>query len=395
LTATLRANSHIHLPPNFSAFESVEQAVALASSEGMRVVGASNYYDYTVYCDFAREAERCAIYPLFGIEVIALLTDLQSRNVRINDPGNPGKMYICGKGIVRFDPLTDEALDLLEVIRQKDSDRMAAMTGRLEEVFTAAGIPTGLDVEAVKAQIVNRHSCDPSTVYLQERHVAQSFQEALFNRVDEARRPEVLERLFGAPSRAAVNDGVGVQDEIRSHLMKAGRPAYVTETFVDFEHAYRLILGLGGIPSYPTLADGGARICEFEADVDELIVEINSRGIHAAEFIPIRNSPEVLSRYAFAMRKAGLVLTAGTEHNTREVIPIEPTCVDGQPIPADVREMFWEGACVVAAHQYRIGQGESGYVYPGGGLDYSASSREARIAEFAAMGRKLIDARTQ
>ena len=47
--------------------------------------------------------------------------------------------------------------------------------------------------------------------------------------------------------------------------MKAGKPAFVEETFVSFEEAHRLILELGGIPSYPTLADGASPICPFEA----------------------------------------------------------------------------------------------------------------------------------
>ena len=38
-----RSNGHIHLPPNFSAFESVRQAVDLAAEQGVTVLGASNY----------------------------------------------------------------------------------------------------------------------------------------------------------------------------------------------------------------------------------------------------------------------------------------------------------------------------------------------------------------
>jgi hypothetical protein len=48
----LKNNAHIHLPPNFSAFETVEQAVDLAAAQGVRVLGVSNYYDYAVYDDF-------------------------------------------------------------------------------------------------------------------------------------------------------------------------------------------------------------------------------------------------------------------------------------------------------------------------------------------------------
>ena len=61
-------NAHIHLPPNFSAFETTRQALALAEAQDVRVLGASNYYDYAVYADFAagataaRHLSRCSAW---------------------------------------------------------------------------------------------------------------------------------------------------------------------------------------------------------------------------------------------------------------------------------------------------------------------------------------------
>jgi predicted metal-dependent phosphoesterase TrpH len=385
-----RVNAHIHLPPNFSAFETVAQAVDLAAEQDVRVLGVSNYYDYSVYADFAARAEERGIFPLFGLEIIARIEDLARAGIKINDPGNPGKMYICGKGITRFDPMSTEASALLEVIRSKDSERMARMTARLAEVFSAAGLETGLDAEAVKQRVVRRHGSPRETVYLQERHVAQAFQEALFEQRPAARRGEALERIFGVPASAGVEEAVAVQNEIRSHLMKAGKPAYVAETFVDFDHAYRLILALGGIPCYPTLADGAEPICPYEDPVEKLIAEIRARGIHFVEFIPVRNSPEALTRYVRTMRRAGLVATAGTEHNTRDLLPIEPTCVDGQAIPEELREIFWEGACVIAAHQYLRLQGRPGFVDDRGRPNPAYGSDEVRIAAFRSLGAAVI-----
>jgi hypothetical protein len=387
---SLPANAHIHLPPNFSAFESVEQAVGLAFVQGLGVLGASNYYDYTIYDEFARRARDQHVYPLFGIEIIALLDDLQRAGIKLNDPGNPGKMYICGKGITRYSPMSDEAAGLLETIRKKDSARMAAIIARLAALFNAAGLDTGLDEAAIKDGIVQRHGSPPETVYLQERHIAQAFQESVFRLVSVGNRAETLTKLFGAASKAAPVDPVGIQNEIRSHLMKSGKPAYVEETFVDFDHAYRLILALGGIPCYPVLADGANPICPFEDPVDNLIKEIKSRGIHCAEFIPIRNSPEVLTRYVTAMRNAGLAITAGTEHNTLDLLPMEPACVDAEPIPDQVKEIFWEGACVAAGHQERCLQGQSGFVDAQGLPNSEFEDFDARITAFREIGEVTI-----
>ena len=387
----LRVNAHIHLPPNFSAFDSVEQAVRLAVEQGVRVVGVSNYYDYTVYTDFARRATEAGLFPLFGIEIIALLDDLLKAGIRINDPGNPGKMYICGKGISRFSPLSDEAADLLQVIRDKDSARMAAMVEKLAALCAAAGLDLGVDEAAVIDGVVRRHGCARETVYLQERHVAQAFEEAIARSVPAQERSATLERLFGAPSKAPL-DPLTVQAEIRSHLMKAGKPAYTEETFVGFEHAVRLILALGGIPCYPVVADGARPILPFEENVDALVQEMAARNLHCVEFIPNRNSPEVLVRYARALRSAGLAVTAGTEHNTPELLPIEPRCAGGAPVPEEAAALFWEGACVVAAHQFLRFSGRAGFVDDQGRPDPAHATPHDRIAAYAALGARVIDA---
>lgn len=354
-------NAHIHLPPNFSAFSTVAQAVALAQAQGLAALGASNYYDWSVYDELAERAQAVGITPLFGLEIICLVPELQAAGVKINDPGNPGKFYLCGKGIVHFRSLSQEAEALLSVIRRNDAERMATMVERLAELLGVA-----LTDEAIRQAIATRHGCPMETVYLQERHVAQAFADAI------AGRPDALD-----------------QNGIRSQLMKAGKPGYVPETFVGFEHAYRLILALGGIPTYPTLADGTSPICPFE-ELPGLIGALQERQIFAAELIPTRNSPEVLTGYVTALREAGIIVTAGTEHNTPELSSLVPTCLGGAPIPAELDAIFREGARVVAAHQARVAAGLPGYVLPTGNLNPAYDSSEARIAAFAAEGGALI-----
>jgi hypothetical protein len=227
---------------------------------------------------------------------------------------------------------------------------------------------------------------------LQERHVCQAFQEAIFARVPSSERLEKLTRAFGltTPPKFGPDEAVKIQNEIRAQLMKAGKPAYAAETFVRFEEAYQLILELGGIPAYPTLADGTSPICLFEEPVEKLIAEIKARGFECAEFIPIRNKPEVLSRYVRAMRAAGLLVTAGTEHNTLDLIPIEPTCLNGAPVPDDLRDIFWEGACVVAAHQFLTLHGKCGFVNDQGKPNPNYADASTRIAAFKSLGESVI-----
>lgn len=385
-----KVNSHIHLPPNFSAFDSVRQAICLASQQGVGVLGVSNYYDFSVYDAFSRQARQAGIFPLFGLEIIAMLDELAVKGARVNDPSNPGKMYICGKGITRFAKPTPLAAELLRTIRERDDARMAEMINRLGVILASHGLQTHLDADAVIGRVVSRHGCPRKTVTLQERHVAQVFQEELFQEIEPQRRDQFLCRLFGETSKAEANDPVAIQAEIRSHFMKAGKAAFVAETFLSFQQAYELILELGGIPCYPVLADGADPICEYETPVEELIKILKENNIHTAELIPVRNRPDILSHYVRQMRDAGIAIIAGTEHNTLELLPIEPTCVAGVAVPEETKQIFVEGAYVIAAHQFLTLHGEQGFVDRSGDLNKAYETAEQRISAFAQLGAAVV-----
>jgi hypothetical protein len=152
-----------------------------------------------------------------------------------------------------------------------------------------------------------------------------------------------------------------------------------------------LILELGGIPCYPTLADGTWPICAYEDPPEKLVEVLLTNKVYCAEFIPIRNKPEMLERYVRVVRAAGLVITGGTEHNTPDLIPLEPTCIGGAPVPEAIREIFWEGACIVAAHQFLRLHGRCGYVDDAGELNPAFDDRERRIEHFRRLGAAVIE----
>ena len=384
LPESLTYNSHIHLPPNFSAFETVEQAVELAADQGVRVLGCGNYYDYSVYQRFTETARDKNVFPSFGTEIIALETDLQQKDIRINDPGNPGRHYICGKAISRFEDLSSRADELLSGIRNNDKLRMTEMVVKMAAVFSEHGIDTGLDDQAVIARVVKRHGCSADTVTLQERHLAQAFQEVFFDEVSEGQRQQKLTDIFRVPSQSNPSDTVGIQNEIRSNLMKAGKICFVPETFVNLAQAKELICELGGIPCYPVLADGSKKRCEYETPVEQLIERLKDNHYTMVELITIRNSPEVLVEYVSAIRQAGIAVVAGTEHNTLNLLPIKPACVGGQAVPEEIDSIFKEGICVLAAHAFLKAHGEEGFV------DGQEGNANQRIEDFSRIGAVVL-----
>ena len=356
-------NTHVHLPPNFSAFTTVAEAVSQAKNEQVAVLGASNFYDQRVYADFARLARAGGILPLFGLEFITHVPDLADQGIRVNDPANPGRMYLTGKGIDpgRASPRTEA---VAEQIRQGNDRRATAMVERLEAVFARCGFPTGLDAPTIAEAVAARAGVPADWVSLQERHIAQAFQQALAE-LPGAERAAVLELACGRACEAT--DDIGLQAEIRARLLKAGTPGFVPEAPLGFDQAYQQILDFGGIPCYPILADGADPWCEFEQSPERLAEELLLRRVYAAELIPGRNTRGTVDDYVRVLRAAGLVVMAGTEHNTTERVRFDPATRDGA-LSDLARQAFFEGTALVVAHAERVRQGRTGYVDETGAL---------------------------
>lgn len=387
-------NAHVHVPPNFSAFTTVAHAVELASAQGCVLLGTSNYYDFAVYAEFATRCQAAGVFPLFGLEMMCRDEALARQGVKVNDPANPGKVYLCGKGISRFDTLSPGAAAIMAGVRARDGARIAEMIRRCATTLAERGCPVDLTHDAIVDALVKRHGSPRATVVLQERHVAQAIQEALFAAIPAAERLARLPALLGGPCKLGdANDAVGSQNEVRNYLMKAGKPGFVPESYIDLDQARTLVLELGGIPCYPVLADGANPLGQFEATPAGLVASLKGLGIWATEFIPNRNAPALLIDYVKTVRGSGLIVTAGTEHNTLDLLPIMPSA-KGAPIPAELLPIFWEGACVAAAHQYLAAHGESGFVTAEGVLDPTYPDAESRIAAFAALGEAVIAAWT-
>jgi hypothetical protein len=379
-------NTHVHFPPNFSAFATVEDAVAAAAAEGAGAVGISNFFDQQVYARFAERAAAAGVVALYGLEFITLDEGLAAEGIRVNDPANPGRMYLCGKGISPFREKSATAARIAAEIREGNDQRAAGMVARLADWFAGCGLDTGLTADVIAADVAASADVPVEWVSLQERHVAQAFQRALA-RLPHDERAAVLERAYGGASRVDLEDAVALQGELRSRLIKVGTPGFVPEVPLSFADAYRYVLEMDGIPTYPTLADGVSPVCPFEDPAERLAAELLERRIYAAELIPIRNTSACVDAYVKAFTDAGIVVMAGTEHNTLDRIPIEVACVDG-PVSEYARQAFWEATCVVAAHQHEVARGRPGYVDATGAR--TGGDAAERRAELVALGARLI-----
>jgi len=369
-------NAHLHTPHSFSAFGSIAEALDMAAAQGVRVVGINDFYTTEGYGEWSDGCRERGLYPLFGIEMIGLDEDFQRDGVRVNDPANPGRTYISGKGLAFPARLPEPWAGRLAAVRRASDAQVRAMCAKLNDVLAATGAGFSLDADDITRRLTLGN--------LRERHLAKALREQVWARVaDEGGREELLTKIFGGKAlKAYVGDVAAVENEIRGNLLKAGGAAFVPETaaaFLPVDEVVEIIGAAGGMATYPFLADdarGG--FTDFEADLPRTAETLWRRGIHSAEFITTRNSAAVLERYAGWLWDNGFVVTFGSEHNTPAMEPILLRTRDGKPLTGRLRELNYCGACVVAAHQR---------VYACTGLAYHPDYRDA----YATLGDELIN----
>lgn len=342
-------NAHLHTPYSFSAFEGIGQVLDMAVSEGVKVVGINDFYSMDGYGEWARGCAERRLYPLFNIEFISLNVEDQAAGVRVNDPNNPGRTYLSGKGL-SF-PVTFGGTEAaqLAAVKAESNAQVENMCQKLNSHLDAVGAGFNLSFGEIRDKLTRGS--------IRERHLAKALRLAVDAREDsEAGKTALYERIFnGKPLKSAVSDFAAVENEIRGNLLKAGGAAFVPEdpkAFLPMETVQRIIEAAGGIPTYPFLGDdakGG--FTDFERDLQKAADTLKRRGIRSVEFITTRNTTAVLESYAGFLEDEGFIVTFGSEHNTPAMEPVRLRTRDAAALSERLREINYRGACRVAAHQ--------------------------------------------
>jgi hypothetical protein len=292
-------------------------------------------------------------------------------------------MYFCGKALRQPARFSESSRTTLARLHRGSQRRITAMIDALNRCCEQRGLPTRFSYEAILAEYA------AGTV--RERHVAKTLYRRFQHEWPDARmRLEQYRRLFDDRSfEADLADSAGMQNTIRSRLLKAGKPAYVEEredAFLPPARVRELVLDGGGIPCYPVLADDSAQLNEHERDPDALADALEEMGVYAVEFIPQRNSLELLKRYVGVFRARGFCITFGTEHNTPARISLVPAARGGVAFDDALREIAFEGAGIMAAHQELLGEGAPGFVDASG----ARLVERANLSDFARRGQQSI-----
>lgn len=343
-------NAHLHTPYSFSAFSSVEQALDMAASEGVKVVGINDFYTMDGYAEWSRECSKRKLCPMFNIEFISLNSEDQAAGLRVNDPNNPGRTYISGKGLAYPVRLAGEEARQLAEVRREANAQVEKMCAKLNAHLEAVGMDFRLDFGRLVEEL--------SRGLLRERHLAKAIRLSVdeHQRRTGADRLAVYERIFGgSPLKSSIDDIPAVENEIRSKLLKSGGPAFVAEdpkAFLPMETVCGIIRAAGGIPTYPFLADDAkGHFTDFEGDLQKAADTLKRRGIDSVEFITTRNTTAVLEQYSDYLQDEGFTVTFGSEHNTPAMEPILLRTRDNDKLSEKLRTVNYRGACRVIAHQ--------------------------------------------
>ena len=375
---TFDLNGHIHTPYSFSAFDDIAQIFRMAKEEGIRAVGINDFIVTDGYQAFQYEAIAAGVFPLFNIEFMGLLKEEQAAGIRVNDPSNPGRTYFSGKGLDFPNNPDENTKGLLLKVKEESNRQTAQMIEKLDQFMDAIDAPFGFAYDEIKKKYAHE--------LVRERHIAKAVRKKVFERyLTDDERIQMLSKIFsGSRVDSSLGDINALETEIRGKLLKAGCPAFVPEddsAFLEIDKIIDVIVKMGGIPCYPVLLDDKkGNFTEYEANFEQLRDSLKARNIRCIELIPGRNDLEILKKFVSVFHEDDFVITFGTEHNTPELIPLKVDTRGHVDLDDELKEVSYQGACVIAAHQYLRAQGEEGYVEPSGKL------KSDRLHEFRQLG---------
>jgi hypothetical protein len=356
-------NGHIHSPYSFSAFRSIDEMFRAAGKENITVLGINDFNVTDGYKEFYKLSLRYKIFPLFNIEFISLSKEFQQKGILVNDPNNPGRIYFSGKGL-RYPLLKDNIYYILANLKNSSQEHVRKMTVKLDNLLGKKKTGISLSFEEVKKY---------SKALVRERHIAKALREKVYKKYSATTdRKKILENLYGRECKADFNKNAEVENEIRSNLLKAGGRAFVPEdedSFIELAAVKEFIINAGGIPCYPVLLDyGDKNFTGFEKSMEHMHRQLLNENVYCIEFIPGRNTFDILKKYVRYFRQHGFLVIFGTEHNTPAMEPLSIRCKD-KPLDSELRQISYEGTCVIAAHQYLTANNEKAYIDKDGNAD--------------------------
>ena len=378
------ANMHCHTFYSFNAYGYSPTGLAwLAKSKGWPLMGLIDFDVLDGVDEFLSACDAAGVRGSCGIETRVFFPEFSTRET--NSPGEPGIMYHIGLGFASSTP--DPAVaPILTDMRTRARQRNLGMLARVNAHLA----PVSVDYDADVLPLTPAGNAT-------ERHMIV----AILNAAARAYQGDALvtfwaERLgMGkAEVEKLLGDLPGLQNTVRSKLMKKGGVGYVQpsfDSFPDLQTVNQLIVGCGALPCHGFL-DG---TLNGEQAMEELLTTLIANGVVIANIVPDRNwnlkdpaqkalKLQKLYDYVQMCRDLDLPLNIGTEMNSPG-----NKLMDDFDVPeiAPVRQDFLDGAYMIYGHT--VMQRFSGMGYQSAWAQSAMSTRKERNDFYTKVGKAV------
>ncbi len=378
-------NMHCHSIYSYNGYGHSPTSLAwLAKTQGWHALGVVDFDVLDALEETYRVSDRLELRVSAGLETRVYVPEFADRE--INSPGEPGIFYFVGMGFASQQPPASAA-PILRGMREGAEERNREMAERINAYLH----PVALDYDADVMPLTPSGNAT-------ERHMLVAYDAA-------ARRvfPE-RERLVGfwadklgvdqAKMDASLGEVPGVNDLIRSKLMKQGGVGYVApgpDTFPTLATVADAILACGALPLAAWLDGSSAG----ERALDELLELNMAHGAAGAVVIPERNwrfadlevrraKVRELDRLMATARAMHLPAVVGTEMNKAGQPVLDG--FDAAPLAPYRREFVW-GADWCCGHTLLARH--CGLGYQSAWAREQLPERQARNAFYAEIGARV------
>ena len=378
------ANMHCHTFYSFNAYGYSPTGLAwLAKSKGWPLMGLIDFDVLDGVDEFLSACDAAGVRGSCGIETRVFFPEFSTRET--NSPGEPGIMYHIGLGFASSTP--DPAVaPILADMRTRARQRNLGMLARVNAHLA----PVSVDYDADVLPLTPAGNAT-------ERHMIV----AILNAAARTYQGDALVTFWAdrlgmgkAEVEKLLGDLPGLQNTVRSKLMKKGGVGYVQpsfDSFPDLQTVNKLIVGCGALPCHGFL-DG---TLNGEQAMEELLTTLIANGVVIANIVPDRNwnlkdpaqkalKLQKLYDYVQMCRDLDLPLNIGTEMNSPG-----NKLMDDFDVPeiAPVRQDFLDGAYMIYGHT--VMQRFSGMGYQSAWAQSAMSTRKERNDFYTKVGKAV------
>ena len=186
-------------------------------SEDVRILGINDFYVTDGYPEFIEMCRKHGVFPLLNIELIGISKVDQEAGIRVNDPGNPGRTYISGKGLAYPSVMPEESNSKkLDTVVAESNLQVAKMIELLNSGWQRRRPGSRFRWK----RSWRRMQCS----LLRERHVAKAMRQKLQESTgSEEEFARLISKVYGGkPSEKKRDDIAGLEEELRARLLKVG-----------------------------------------------------------------------------------------------------------------------------------------------------------------------------